>query len=242
MGKGRKQADHRADLRGKPFIGLPAAVLYSPAYTSLSPPARALLLEILARFNGYNNGEIAISQRELAARLSTSNYRRISQATGELLQHGLIDIAAEAPWKQRHAREYRLTFISTGRAPPYRPATNDYLQIPPVAFSRADTGSAERRRSADTGSAGRPTAADDASAGIRRNPPVGGNPSADTGSTLIVKPYQGPDNLIVFPVASVGCEQCGEAFPPGSRGKPKRFCSEQCRKRAETRRRRERSA
>ena len=81
MARKRNQADHRADLRAKPFIGLPAAVVYSPAYTALSLPARAVLTEILGRFNGYNNGEIAISSRELCARLGTSNARKISNAT-----------------------------------------------------------------------------------------------------------------------------------------------------------------
>jgi hypothetical protein len=187
----RRQSDHRADLRGKPFIGLPAAVLYSAAFTSLSPFARSVLLEILGRFNGYNNGEIAVSYRELAERLSTSNYRRIGAAIVELVTHGLLDVQSEGKWKPRLAREYRLTFISSGKAPPFRPATNDYARIAPGAFSSADDASAGKARFAERASAGTLGLADDASAAIDGNPPNASAVAADDASTLIGKPYQG---------------------------------------------------
>lgn len=187
VGRRRHQADHRADLRGKGFVGLPAAVLYSDAYASLSLWGRAVLVEILGRFNGYNNGKIALSQRELAERLGTSNFRRISMATAELFVAGFIDVAVEGKWKQRHARQFRLTFITTGDGPPYRAATNDYL-----AFSRADTASADERPSADTGSATPLASADDGSAAPHGKPSIRLVASADTGSTLISKPYRAP--------------------------------------------------
>ena len=44
-------------------------------------------------------------------------------------------------------------------------------------------------------------------------------------------------NLIEGPWQGGGCEQCGEPFALGSRGKQKRFCSEACRKQAEAKRR-----
>ena len=191
MARGKKHSDHRADLRGKPFIGLPAAVLYSPAYARLSPMARAVLLEILARFCGYNNGDIAVSYRQLAERLSTSNYRRISAAIVELVSLGFVDVAAEGNWKPRLARRYRLTFISSGKGPPYRAATNDYARIGPEAFSSADNASAGNSRFADRASAGTLRLADGASAVIRRFPPIGLAHSADDASTVIGKPYQG---------------------------------------------------
>lgn len=190
MGRKRHQADHRADLRGKGFVGLPVAVVYSDAFARLSLCARAVLVEILARFNGYNNGHIAVSQRELAARLNTSNFRKISDATAELMQCGFIDIETEGKWKQRHAREYRLTFITTGSAPPYKSATNEYL-----AFSRADGASADKRQSADTGSAGISQSADDGSAALNGKPPFRIVASADDASALIVKPYRGPKKM-----------------------------------------------
>lgn len=261
MGNKRQKSDHRADLRGKPFIGLPAAVVYSEAYTRLSLAARAVLTEILGRFNGYNNGLIGISSRELCARLNTTNARRISDATRELFESGLIDIAVEGRWKARQARLFRLTFINSGKAPPYQHATNEYTVNPAKAFSRADNASARKPRFAERASAGTLGLADTASAANLANPPFGGLASADTASALIFKPYQGPvnteaqtpiddlkhdepalrpGNLINAPWQSGVCEQCEIPFASGNRGLPKRFCSETCRKRAEAHRRAER--
>ena len=262
MARKRHQADHRADLRGHPFIGLPAAVAYSQAYTRLSMAARAVLTEILGRFNGYNNGMIGISSRELCARLNTTNGRRISDATRELFEAGLIDIAVEGKWKARQARLFRVTFISSGKAPPFKPATNDYAKIPLKAFSRADDASARKLRFAERASAGKLGLADTASTATYVNPPFGGLEPADDASALICKPYWGPliegtqvkpdnplntggpiaasSNLIAGPWAPSECEQCGEPYEPSRRGKPKRFCSEACRRRAESRRRYER--
>ena len=257
----RKQADHRADLRGEPFIGLPAAVVYSEAYTRLSCDARAVLTEILGRFNGYNNGLIGISSRELCTRLKTSNARRIRDAVRDLFATGLIDIAVEGKWKARQARLYRLTFVSSGKAPPFQPATNEYAKNPSRVFSGADNASAEKPRFAERASAGTLGLADNASAEPNGKPPSGGLSAADNASTLIVKPYQGPfvgqaqtgqsdplkgggpnSTIVAGPWAGPVCEQCGEPFAPAGRGQPKRFCSEVCRKRAETQRRNQRRA
>lgn len=256
MARKRNQADHRADLRGEPFIGLPAAVVYSAAYTGLSLAARAVLTEILGRFNGYNNATIAISSREICDRLSTTNARRVGDAIRELFDAGLIDIPVEGKWKARQARLYRLTFITTGKAPPYQPATNDYVKLPPKAFSRADDASAGKPRFAERASAGTLGLADNASAATHGNPPFRVLEPADNASALICKPYQGPfveaeetkastplnlhmtpSNLIAGPWAAGGCERCGIPFQRGDRGKPKRFCSERCRRRAEAQRR-----
>lgn len=98
----------------------------SEAYQSLTPFERAILIELLARFNGYNNGSIVVSYRQFAAALGNSNYRKIGRAIAVLMQRGLIDISTESIWKERKSREYRLTFISTGRPPNSRAATNDY--------------------------------------------------------------------------------------------------------------------
>ena len=261
MARKRNHADHRADLRGDPFIGLPAAVVFSCAYTGLSLAARAVLTEILARFNGYNNGLIGISSRELCARLGTTNARRVLDAIVDLLAAGLIDIAIEGKWHTRQARRYRLTFITSGKAPPFKPATNEYAKIPQRAFSRVDNASAGKPRFAERASAGTLGLADPASAATNAKPPLGGLAPADTASTVICKPYQGPllrtgksdksdglnaDGINSTIVAglwpSPTCEACGNAFAPGDRGKPKRFCSEQCRKRAEAQRRNQRNA
>lgn len=191
-GRKKHQADQRADLRGSGFIGLPIVVHKSDAYRSLTPFERAVLTEILAAFNGYNNGEIAVSHRQIADALGNSNFRKISRAIVVLIERGLLDIATDAVWKQRLAREYRLTFI-TSRKPPFtQPASNDYLLW---GRNGADTVSAERRQSADGASANSILAVDSPSARPVQKPQKCGarsKISADDASALIVKPYQGP--------------------------------------------------
>ena len=56
------------------------------------------------------------------------------------------------------------------------------------------------------------------------------------------KPNGPISTIVACPWPSPTCEACGNAFAPGDRGKPKRFCSEQCRKRAEAQRRNQRNA
>lgn len=165
--KKRLQADHRADLRGKRFIGLPMVVKDSEAFRSLSLMERCVLIEILAKFNGYNNGAIVISHRQIAEELGNSNYGKISRAIAVLIERGFLDIATEAVWKKRTAREYRLTFISSGKPPFGRPATNEYLSW---RKNDAATASAGQAKSADAVSAPASVAADTASSVDGRNP------------------------------------------------------------------------
>lgn len=159
--KKRHHADNKADLKGGGFVGLPTAVHRSGAYRSLTAFERAVFIEILAAFNGYNNGKIVISHRQIAEALGNSNYRKISRSIAVLIEHGLLDIETESVWKQRRAREYRLTFISTGSPPHTRSATNEYLLWRRID---ADGASAEIASSADTASAVADGVADAASA------------------------------------------------------------------------------
>lgn len=149
MGKNkRQQADNRADLRGGGFIGLPRAVFKSEAYCSLSLFERAVFMEILAAFNGYNNGKIVISQRQIAISINNSNFRKIGRSIAVLIERGLLCIETDSLFKKRHAREYRLTFISSGQAPYIRSATNEYLTWQPK--NDVDDASAQNTKSADT--------------------------------------------------------------------------------------------
>jgi hypothetical protein len=106
------------------------------------------LVELVAAMNGYNNGEIGRSQRQLADALGTTNFRAIGKGIAELMEHGFIDVTAEGQWKARQAREYRLTFVSTKMAS----ATNDYRAWVKPEKSRADMASAECRVAAQAAS------------------------------------------------------------------------------------------
>jgi len=130
MGKHKGHSSHRIDHRGH-FSTLPHEVFDSPAYQDCSLRARCILSGLLRRFNGYNNGRIAYSVRQMAQDLAgcstrAPDHRPISRAVAELMEHGLIDCTADFRRGERMAREYRLTFASSGsdRAP--EPATHDY--------------------------------------------------------------------------------------------------------------------
>jgi hypothetical protein len=249
VAKQRKQrADHRADLRGKPFVGLPAAVLYSAAYEDLSLWARAILVELLGRFHGYNNGAIGFSFRDLANRLGTSSLKSIGPAIIELLEHGFIDVVAEGRWKSRQARLYRLTFISTGKPGQHHPATNDYVSWTPTEKKSRVPHTVTRKPRTVPQTVTGPLSAVPHTVTEKPISSVWGSSEPVTlRGTLIGKPSPGsfsgehspPSNTDGL-IAAYSCERCAEPFTPAGRGKPKRFCSEKCRKAEETRRRTER--
>lgn len=132
MARKKAQAPHSADTRAvlgiKGFAGIPKCVVESEAYRTLTLIGRAILIEMVARMDGYNNGAIHVSYAELAHRLGRQNQAVIGPAIADLMQRGFIALSEESIWQERKAREYRLTFVNTtdsiGR--PIK-ATNDYL-------------------------------------------------------------------------------------------------------------------
>ena len=244
MSRKRSQAPlHSADTRAvngiRGFAGLPKCVLNSEAYRTLSLIARAILVEIAGRMDGRNNGSIHISYAELAAALNRRNQAPIGPAIDELVAHGLLDLNVESVWRERKAREYRLTFVNTtdtiGR--PIR-ATNDYLQYPCRAKNDATDVVAARPKTVTPFVAAKMFAATasvaERTAAPSTDPPP---PAATNGVVPIYLPSMDPKNGATHPPCKqAGCEGCGEPFKSGDRGKPKRFCSETCRKRAERQR------
>jgi hypothetical protein len=148
-----------------------------------------VLVEIVREMNGYNNGNIVLSQRQIASRLNTSNFRKIGRGIGELMQHGLIDVAVEGQWKTRMARQYRLTFVNSGKPGHYRPATNDYVHWTAAKKSRADAPSARAVKPAEGGATDLRNAADTPLAVADKAGEPGALDAADKGSSLISEPY-----------------------------------------------------
>lgn len=126
MSRKKKQADCRANNRGGRWAGIPICVIESIAYRDLGLWARAILTEIVARMNGYNNGSIAISLTQICTALGNSNRRKASLAIAELMQHGFIDVTAEGDRQERMAREYRLTFVNSVSNGKFVAATEEY--------------------------------------------------------------------------------------------------------------------
>lgn len=256
MAGGKSKATCRPALLGerRHFFMLPRCVVDSPAYRDLSVHARAVLIEIGVRLDGFNNGKIGCDQRSMMESLRCRP-ANIVKAIAELMTHGLIDVSAEGDRLAKKAREYRLTFVST----PTAPATNDYLRWTPTPEkSGATTVVTGKPTSATTvvTKGGKP-ATDVVTERIKsaRKTAVFDPEPATTVVSHISKPYggaerPGSDPSIIAPLlraAEIGatesrcCEQCGNPVPAGGRGPHvKRFCGEFCRRVAERERARAR--
>jgi len=263
LGDGRKpqkvKAACRADTRGGSWAGIPKCLIDSPAHRDLSLHARAILVELIARMNGYNNGAIAVSQRELKEALGCSP-NRVVAAIVELVDHYLIEVTVEGEWASRQARQYRLTFVSTKDGL----ATNDYLRWTPSKKDFRPTGAIAKGVQFATGAiAGERNAVTAPIARLidhKRKTAVSENAAATGVIPLIREPYpqaqsaqrkgDDGDNLAPLNIADVrsvseadvrkrNCENCGSPFTlvRADRASPRRYCSEPCRKSAEAARR-----
>jgi DNA-binding transcriptional ArsR family regulator len=120
-----KQHELRGKWRGKPrsrgrqFLMLYRNVKRSQAYHGLSLLARALLIELVDRHDGMNNGMIRLGVREAAYELKCSQ-GSISNATRELDDAGLVRPTKIGAWRGRQVTEWRLMFYrcdKTGELP-----------------------------------------------------------------------------------------------------------------------------
>ena len=106
--KGRSTTD--------PFVRLPHWMLKCPAWRSLSPVARCVLIELLVIYNGRNNGYLAFSARDAAERVGCSK-GTANRGLAELREKGFIDVSIVGAFyrKTRHATEYRLSLFECDR-------------------------------------------------------------------------------------------------------------------------------
>lgn len=118
-----KRKTERGDSRGGKFLLLPHCLLASEAFRTASPRAIKVLLALCMKHDGFNNGKIGVSFRELATLIDSGNNVANSNALCELMERGIVALARSYPKGQRLANEYRLTFVPMGETP----ATNEYL-------------------------------------------------------------------------------------------------------------------
>jgi hypothetical protein len=133
----------------------------SEVWRGSSLTARAIMLELVRRHDGFNNGRIGASQRDLAAALNTTNLRAIGAACAELIERGFLAIEREAERWNRHAREYRVTWLPMGEPPNRRPPGDEWR-----AFSSDDEASSRNLNRDDEASSRTPPLDDKASSRI----------------------------------------------------------------------------
>lgn len=108
------------------MVQLPRSLLASAAWIALGSRGRNVVLVINARFNGYNNGQIAISIEEIGRALGNQNHGSNGRALVAAIEHGFVECMADADHRQSKAREYRLTYIETGPPGKRVAATHEY--------------------------------------------------------------------------------------------------------------------
>jgi hypothetical protein len=104
----RRKLNKRIDA---PHVRMYRWLLDSPAYLSLTCPARAVLVEIARSYDGFNNGRIGLSVRRGAERCNIAP-GTAKRAFEELQDRGFIDCVAKGAFsrKTQHASEWRLTW------------------------------------------------------------------------------------------------------------------------------------
>jgi hypothetical protein len=124
-------------------------MLKTAAWGSLGCDAKCLLIELMALYNGTNNGELFLSVREAAKRLNAST-RRATAAFAELLDRGFIVTTRKGSrtrrGEERLATCWRLTEFDddlTRRQP-----TKEFIAWRPVADASSASKRAERARTA----------------------------------------------------------------------------------------------
>lgn len=135
-----QKVDHRGD-----FVQIPRHMMRSDAWIDLSPRARSALLVLLDNFTGFNNGTIGLTIDNLGAGLGNQNHRANSKALVELISHGFVECTSGADHVQSKAREYRLTFIESGKEQREK-ATNEWQSWKPKSGNIGPEVSATRKR------------------------------------------------------------------------------------------------
>ena len=115
------------------WVALHHWMLRSPAWKSLSPNAKALLLDVWQRHNGANNGEISYAVRE--AESIGLRRTRAARAFNELVERGFLVMTRNSAFtvKTRAARLWRITAESCGDDR----ATKDFMHYSPTHDSSA---------------------------------------------------------------------------------------------------------
>jgi hypothetical protein len=135
------------------FVALPHYMLRCPAWRTMSPNAKALLLDVWERHNGANNGEIAYAVRE-AEEIGLAR-SVAARAFAELEERGFLKLrrASTFTLKTKEARTWELTAERCDD----RPASKDFMRwVPPAAVS-GDGGNKPQSRQRDPQSRQRDT-------------------------------------------------------------------------------------
>lgn len=152
MSKRRKIAAKGRGTGKQPFVMLSHWAFDCPAYRSLKPGPRALLWEMIRKFNGGNNGRIGFSQRAMSAAINVADretvagYVRELEARGFILAHRRGGFCVKVA--DRRATEWVLTMFPHGD----QLATKDFMRWRPDKISGAEKPAAKVGKAVRDGS------------------------------------------------------------------------------------------
>ncbi|WP_205631054.1 hypothetical protein [Dyella thiooxydans] len=147
------------------FFRIPTAVLNCPNYLGLSKKAQALLMDIGARFNGFNNGDLAAPWSWMKER-GWKSKGTLSNAIRELIDAGMLELTRQGglhgpnlyafTWIAIHETKSRLdvspTRVASGKwKQPRLKQTPPAALCPPLSAGKSDPLSGEEPRKAATG-------------------------------------------------------------------------------------------
>ena len=104
-----------------PFVMIYHSMMEGAAWADLSGNAVKLLLHMVKLYNGSNNGEIAMGERQAAAAIGAAR-NTAARALDDLEAHGFIVAIERGHFavKVKHATSWRLTFQPSGNRGPTR--------------------------------------------------------------------------------------------------------------------------
>lgn len=119
---------------GPPFIQLFQWMYDSTAFRSLRPGPRAVILALLRRYNGTNNGSIALSVRDAVFDCGVRDKDTVAGYFTELERKGFIVATRRGAFHLKdptanRATEWRLTWLDA----PGIKATKEFMQWAPEA-------------------------------------------------------------------------------------------------------------
>ncbi len=127
--KGRGVDQKGRSKKGPPFVRLIHHFFDCPAYRSLKPGPRALLWELIRKYNGNNNGQISLGVREAVEKINIKDKDTVGRYFKELEVKGFIRATKRGGFNVKvpsasRATEWCLTWQRLNDHPP----TNDFLK------------------------------------------------------------------------------------------------------------------
>lgn len=98
-----KKTDKFGKSKAPPFAMLQKAMIQSPGYRSLSFVARVVLIELLAQYNGKNNGDLSAT-RSMAKEWGIGSAHTLQRALEDLVSAGWVMQSRSSLFSKHGAR------------------------------------------------------------------------------------------------------------------------------------------